>query len=199
MRATNLIHAAVVAALPAFAANAAESTERTSMPDYCSNRDVNCVLPDGAAPRIVTGGGTPALPNGPTLPTATPTATTATAPANVRGATPFPSTTTGGVTTVVTPPAASTSGTASASGPSVPAVPALPGGIPTLSSGSGPSLPGGVPSIGGNVPTLSTVGTAPGMTSSSTPTGTTAGTSATGSTSGGAAAIGARTAPVSRR
>ena len=33
------------------AAHAADaSTERSTMPDYCTNRDVNCVLPDTPAP-----------------------------------------------------------------------------------------------------------------------------------------------------
>lgn len=49
------IRMAVAAALTVFLApvegiGADASSERTSMPDFCSNRDVNCVVPDGAPP-----------------------------------------------------------------------------------------------------------------------------------------------------
>lgn len=164
----------------------ADSTDRTTMPDFCSNRDVNCVLPDGAQPRVVTGGGTP------TTPVQTPTPPSAASGAPL-GKTPVvvPPTTVPGVTTVLTPPV----GTNGATGPSVPAVPALPGGIPTLSGGI-PSLPGAVPSLPGGVPSLTTGGTSSGTTSSSTSTGTgtTGGTTGTGAAaSGGApAAVGGR-------
>lgn len=56
MRRNSLVIAvtAVLAAIPA--AIAAEvSTDRTTMPDYCSNRDVNCVLPDNTGGRVVSG------------------------------------------------------------------------------------------------------------------------------------------------
>ena len=43
--------AAVFAALLAPAALAADSTERTTMPDKCSERDVNCEIKDGAPRR----------------------------------------------------------------------------------------------------------------------------------------------------
>ena len=41
---------AAILALAAGAALAADSSERTSMPDRCSERDVNCVIPDGQPP-----------------------------------------------------------------------------------------------------------------------------------------------------
>ena len=47
---------AILAAFPLFAmsgAYAADNTERTVMPDFCSRRDVNCVLPDTAGSRVV--------------------------------------------------------------------------------------------------------------------------------------------------
>ena len=43
--------AAVFAAVLAPAALAASSTERTSMPEKCAERDVNCVVQDGVPPR----------------------------------------------------------------------------------------------------------------------------------------------------
>jgi hypothetical protein len=52
-------------------APAADPTERTSMPDYCSERDVVCVLPDGGPGRIVAGGAR-ASGTQPTDPTITP-------------------------------------------------------------------------------------------------------------------------------
>ena len=41
---------ALALAFAATAALAADSSERTSMPDHCSDRNANCVLPDNAAP-----------------------------------------------------------------------------------------------------------------------------------------------------
>lgn len=43
---------AVVAATTAVAANVVDPTERTSMPEVCSERDVNCVIPDGPPRRV---------------------------------------------------------------------------------------------------------------------------------------------------
>ena len=47
--------AAALIALGTTAARPADSTERTTMPDYCSQRDVNCVLDDGRPVRVVVG------------------------------------------------------------------------------------------------------------------------------------------------
>src|SRR5215217_5798827 len=54
-----LISLAVATAICASSldAFAADDTERTSMPEYCSNRDVVCVLPSGAPGRVVGAGG----------------------------------------------------------------------------------------------------------------------------------------------
>ncbi len=43
--------------LAAFSMNTfgADPTERTSMPEYCANRDVSCVLPDNAPARVISG------------------------------------------------------------------------------------------------------------------------------------------------
>ena len=42
---------ALAAVLAAPASFAADSTERTTMPEKCSERDANCVVQDGAPPR----------------------------------------------------------------------------------------------------------------------------------------------------
>ena len=36
----------------------ADVTDRTSMPEACAERDVNCILPDGGPPRPMSRGGT---------------------------------------------------------------------------------------------------------------------------------------------
>ena len=41
---------ALTLAFASTATLAADSSERTSMPDRCSDRDANCVLPDNATP-----------------------------------------------------------------------------------------------------------------------------------------------------
>ena len=51
MKMTFSIFGAFAAALLAGAAFAADSGDRTSMPDGCSERDVNCVIPDGSPRR----------------------------------------------------------------------------------------------------------------------------------------------------
>lgn len=61
---------AAVAAATAVIANAADPGERTSMPEWCSERNVNCVIPDGP-PRRIAHPVTTMSPNG------TPGATTA--------------------------------------------------------------------------------------------------------------------------
>ena len=85
------------------------STERTTMPDFCSNRDVNCVIPDGPSPVRVFGAGAggvvPSLPVG--------------------------STSSGGATQVPAVPALS------GQVPSLfGEVPALPGQVPTVTTGA---------------------------------------------------------------
>lgn len=51
MKMTFSIFGAFAAALLAGAAFAADSGDRTSMPNACSERDVNCVIPDGTPRR----------------------------------------------------------------------------------------------------------------------------------------------------
>jgi hypothetical protein len=161
--------------LGAGAAEAAESTERTVMPDFCSRRDVNCVLPDGAGTAVVA---TPAVPTQPIT-------STQTTPARA-GFTQSGSAAT--TTTVVIQPEASgvTTVIAPASGglasPSVPAVPAQ---VPTFTTGATASGP----TLAAPVSTLTIGTTTSGALSSSTPTATTgtaavtpSGTSITGAT-----------------
>lgn len=96
-----LMLAAAATALPSIVVSAAESTERTSMPDFCTRRDVNCVLPDGPLPRIVT-----PLGSVPQQPTTTVQTESSTAGINQRGAlagTTTVTTDSSGVTTVFTP------------------------------------------------------------------------------------------------
>ena len=47
MKGTASIFAACAAALLTNAAFAADSTDRTTMPQRCAERDANCVMPDG--------------------------------------------------------------------------------------------------------------------------------------------------------
>lgn len=162
------IYITILAAFPLLAisdASAADATERTVMPDFCSRRDVNCVLPDAAGSRVV---GTPSGP-------VQPIESTQTAPARA-GFTQSgsaASTTTvviqpdaSGVTTVVTP---SSSGV-----PSVSTVPALTAPPPTVTTGgtasgatssSASSVSGTATSTG----SISSGGT--GTTTSGTPSG----------------------------
>ena len=65
--------AAAATALPPLVVYAAESTERTTMPDFCTRRDVNCIIPDGPVPRIVTPLGS--IPQQPTTATQTESST----------------------------------------------------------------------------------------------------------------------------
>ena len=46
-----IVLSVLAAALAAPMAFAADRTERTTMPEKCSERDVNCVIKDGAPPR----------------------------------------------------------------------------------------------------------------------------------------------------
>lgn len=81
-RKTTLVAAALAFVAAAPLASAADaSTERTTMPDVCSNRDVNCVLPDGPPPPRPNAGSlgntTPSLGNTtPSLPSQVPSTTT---------------------------------------------------------------------------------------------------------------------------
>lgn len=180
------IAVAATLAAGASAVFAADSTDRTTMPDFCSNRDVNCVLPDGAPPRVV---GTPSTPTRPVTPTQP---TQPSAGFTVRGTTGgtaaiIPPTGAGGVAIVITQPGTSTpGGTASGaitggttgSSPNVPAVPSLGGQVP--------SATGSVPSLSGGVPTATTGGTVSGSTSSGSTGATSTGATSSGSTGGSA-------------
>lgn len=121
---------ATVAALVVSVAAAQTSTERTSMPDYCSNRDITCILPaEAAASRA-------------------PNKTTAT------GAGPATS------PTVVITPAAPNPGTAGLTVQGTTGTPGRSAGatvqsVPTLSSGV-PTAITNVPTAITNAPTLST-------------------------------------------
>ena len=68
----------------------ADLTERTTMPDFCSERDVNCIIPDGPVPRIVAPSGAVTQ-----QPTTTSTTNSSTAGVTQRGAV-------AGTTTVIT-------------------------------------------------------------------------------------------------
>src|SRR5205085_6788601 len=99
---TQLLVTAMSAALSTLAISqlfAADSTDRTSMPDFCSRRDVNCVLPDGGVPRVVAGPGTVTQP---------PISTTVTTPATAGLTMPGSP---GGTTTVVIQSTSPTGGT----------------------------------------------------------------------------------------
>jgi hypothetical protein len=169
---------AIVLFLPVLAtgaSEAADSTDRTVMPDFCSRRDVNCVLPDSTGTQVV---GTPTVPTQPLTATqTTPARAGFTQPGSAATTTtvviqPEPS----GVTTVIAP---ATGGLAS------PTIPAAPAQVPTFTTGataSGPAIPA-------PVSTFTTGTPVPGTLSSSTSTATTAtpgtapsGTSITGAT-----------------
>jgi hypothetical protein len=145
---------AIIFMLPVFATGAAEAadpSERTVMPDFCSRRDVNCVLPDGTATQVV---GTPAVPTQPVTSTQA-----APARAGFTQSGSAATTTTvviqpeaSGVTTVIAP---ATGGLAS------PSVPAIPAQVPTFTTGATASG------------TLSTsTSAAAGGTTGTTPSGT---------------------------
>jgi hypothetical protein len=117
-----LVFASVSALLPT-ALIAADATDRTTMPDYCSERDVNCVLLDGpsrviAAPRTADPSGINTvitLPSGLPGPgavggTLAPSVPTLTGPAVPSLTGPVPSLTTG------TTPSNATSGASSSAG-----------------------------------------------------------------------------------
>jgi hypothetical protein len=55
-QASRTILAAFLALSAALAYAADSASERTSMPESCSNRDVNCVLYDGPPRRVIVGG-----------------------------------------------------------------------------------------------------------------------------------------------
>src|SRR5689334_10395452 len=55
-QASQAILAGVLASSAALAYGADSASERTSMPESCSNRDVNCVLYDGPPRRVIAGG-----------------------------------------------------------------------------------------------------------------------------------------------
>lgn len=115
------VAAALAAVTTAPLASAADaSRERTTMPDFCSNRDVTCVLPDGAPPRAAPGTGKNAI-------VVTPPATPATAPGLVGGTTATP-------TVPASPGQAPSLGN---TGPSLGnTVPALPSQVPGTTSGT---------------------------------------------------------------
>ena len=152
---------AVLTAFAAFSAlsgpvtRAADATDRTAMPDFCSNRNVTCVLPDGPAPRLRARAPSP---GDPSIVITAPVGSTSTGAGGV-----------GGTPTV----------------PSVPAlpgqVPSLPGGVPAL-SGQVPALPAQVPSLSGSVPALPAQ--VPSTTTSTTSAGTTSSSGGTASTTG---------------
>ena len=116
MNTTRTLFVAIGTALAALAApvsHGADSTNRSSMPDFCTQRDVNCVLPDGTRG----GGGSPATPSvsdqsGQSQNVVTPTGTTSGGAAS-NTAVVMPPTDASGVTTVVTPPVGSAAGTTS--------------------------------------------------------------------------------------
>ena len=182
---------AALAALTAPATRAADATDRSSMPDFCTQRDVNCVLPDGtraggAAYAAPSASGQSTQPQNVVTP-----AGAASAGAGSNTAIVIPAIDASGVTTVVTPPVGSPAGSTTA-GPTVPSVPALPGQVPSL-PGAVPSLPGQVPSLSGQVPSLTTGDSTTGTTSSTTSGGTTGTTaSGTSTTTGASGARGAR-------
>lgn len=167
---------AMSAGVPAGAADA--STDRTHMPDFCSNRDVTCVLPDGgggAAPRPNVGAGGTGL-SGNAPPGATLSGSGTASQPNV----------------VVTPaiPSGVPSGTTTAT-PTVPSagqVPAPPGQIR-----SGPTVPnttdtsvGATGGTSGGTSSNASGGTTGGIgTGTSSGTGGSAGRSSEGSKGGG--------------
>ena len=153
------------------------SGDRTYMPDYCTNRDVNCVVPDGAAP--------PARAGAPASVGSAGSATSGSA-----NTTAGSGTGTGGVPTVPAVP------TLSGQVPSLPGpIPSLPAQVPTL-SGQVPGLPAQIPSatssasspdIAPNPTTARTLGRSTGGAA----TGSSAGSGASGTSAGsGAAAAG---------
>ena len=166
------IYITILAALPLLAtddARAADATERTVMPDFCSRRDVNCVLPDAAGSRVV---GTPSVATQPIESTQT---TPARAGFTQSGS--AASTTTvviqpdaSGVTTVVTP--------SSGSVPGVSTVPALTAPASTVSGTASGATSSSASSASGTA----------------TPSGSlsSGGTTASGTTSGGAGVGGTR-------
>lgn len=203
MQATRSLRIAVALALAGIAGAAAPATltDRTTMPDFCSERDVNCVLPDGTPPPARAGVPGVTQPPAATTPQPVPSTSTLRQGANIGArrlgseVVVIPPADPSGVTTVITPPVgttvitppagATTGGTAAGgttAAPSVPAVPAL--------SGALPALPGQVPALPGQVPSLTTGGTASGTTSSTTAGGTASGTTAGSPASGSGSASG---------
>ncbi len=176
------IAAAVAGMLAAPAGNAADlSSERTYMPDYCSNRDVNCVVPDGPPPPLRGGAAAP-------LSGSSASGNPGSAASGISGSSNTGAGTgTGGVLTVPAVP------TALGQVPSLPAqVPSLPAQVPTL-SGQPPALPaqvpsttsgGGAPNIAPNPNTARTLGRSSGGASGTFGTGA-SGTSTGGGVSGG--------------
>ena len=156
----------VLAALPLLAigdSSAADATERTVMPDFCSRRDVNCVLPDATGSRVV---GTPSVPLQPIESTQR---TPARAGFTQSGS--AASTTTvviqpdaSGVTTVVTPSLGGVPNILPA--PALPASPAVTSGGPaSRTTSSSTSSASGAATSSGSISSGSTATTASGTTS----------------------------------
>lgn len=147
---------AAVTALTSGTVIAADSTERTTMPDFCSRRDVNCVIPDGG-PRVVPPTG--AVPQQPVATTQTNSATAGVTQRGAVAGTTTITTDSSGVKTVFTP---DSGGPITAAG--------APSGSTTPSTGT----------TGGT--TTSTTGAAAGLT---TGAGTSTGGTGTATSAGG--------------
>ena len=160
----------IFAAFPLLAigdASAADANERTVMPDFCSRRDVNCVLPDAAGSRVV---GTPSV-------ATQPIESTQTTPARA-GFTQSGSA--AGTTTVVIQPDASGVTTVVTPSSSGATAPALTTPAPTVTTGGTASG-----ATSNSASSASGTATSSGSISSG-------GTTASGTTSGGAGLGGTR-------
>ena len=156
-----LLTAGLCAAVTSAAFGADSSTERTSMPDYCSNRGVNCVIPDG--PPVVRGRAGIVTGSSPVI---TP---------------PVGGSSSGTATAIPTVPSV----------PALPAqVPSLFGQAPGLPA-QVPSLFGQVPTLPAQVPSATSGTTSTGTTSSSTGATGTAAATGSGRMSGPAGGPGA--------
>jgi len=157
---------AILAAFPLLAigdASAADATERTVMPDFCSRRDVNCVLPDAAGARVV---GTPRVRTQPIDSTqTTPARAGFTQPGSAASTTTVviqPDTS--GVTTVVTPSSSGVPGVSTVPAPTTPAPTVTTGGTASgatsssVSSASGTTTSSGIISSGGTTASGTTSG-----------------------------------------
>ena len=143
----------IFAAFPLLAigdASAADATERTVMPDFCSRRDVNCVLPDATGPRAA---GAPSVATQPVESTQT---TPARAGFTQSGS--AASTTTvviqpdaSGVTTVITPSSSGLPSVSTVPAPSAPAPTATTGGTASGATSSSASSASGTATSSGSI------------------------------------------------